>query len=124
LSFSVVAGTYYRFKFLALYRSAATTTGIKVSVSIPSATVFSAVANCPVSTAADTTAGIFRGHITSSGDAVTGTGTPAAGTTFIAEVEGMLLPAVDGTLQFQYASEVSGSTVTLKQGSCGLLWTL
>ena len=124
LNFSVTAGVYYRFRFMIMYRAAATTTGLKVSVTIPAATQFSAVADCPVSTAADGTANIFRGKITTSDDAVTGTGTPSTTENHLVEIEGLLLPSANGTLQARYASEVSGSAVTIKQGSCGLLWTL
>lgn len=117
----VLTGLYYRFKFLLLYQAAATTTGIKVSVTIPAATAFAAIADLPVSTAADGTANIFRGHITSSADPVIGSGTPAVATTHLAELEGLILPSADGTVQLQGASEVAASNVTLKQGSVAIL---
>lgn len=117
----VLTGLYYRFKFLMLYQAAATTTGIKVAVTIPSATAFSAIADLPTSTAADGTANIYRGYITASADAVVGTGTPAAATTHLAELEGLILPAADGNVQLQGASEVAASNVTLKQGSVAIL---
>lgn len=124
LSFAVLSGVYYKFRFDIVYRAAATTTGLKVSVTIPAATIFSAFADTPVSTAADGTANIFRGWITSSDDPVIGTGTPAIATDYIATIEGVLLPSANGTLQARYASEVSGSSVTVRQASIGELQRL
>lgn len=120
-AFDVFSGIYYRFKFLILYQAAATTTGIRVSVAIPSVTRFAATASLPVSTAADGTANIFRGHITSSDDAVIGTGTPAANVDHIGEVEGIIVPSADGTIRLRYASELTTSAVTLRAGTMGIL---
>lgn len=123
LSFAVSNGSYYVFEFGILYQAAATTTGLKMSVTIPAATVFTATAQA-WSSAADGTAAAFFGRITTSGDAVTATGSEAANTTYLALIKGVLVPSADGTLQARYASEVSGSTVTIKQGSYGVLETL
>lgn len=124
IAFSVTSGTYYRFSFQILYRSAATTTGIKLTVTTPAVTTLAAVVKAPVSTAAGGTASEFGDWITSSGDAVTGTGTPATSTTHIAFIEGTILPSADGTLQVRHASEVASSGVTIMAGTNGLLWTL
>ncbi len=120
----VTSGVYYHFEFHMIYQAAATTTGIKCSVTIPSVTTFAAVAQLPVSTAADGTANIYYGHISSSGDAVVGTGTPAATTNTYAWIEGNILPSASGSVQLQYASEVAASNVTIKQGSSGILTRL
>lgn len=121
LSFTVEANMYYEFKFMVLFSSAATTTGIKLSVSVPgSPAVLSASARIPV--AADGTAGELNGWITASDDAVTGTGVQAASTNYVAIVEGVLLTGgTGGTLQLRYASEVSGSGITIKAASNGQL---
>jgi hypothetical protein len=121
LSFPVLSGKHYHFKFLLVYRAAATTTGIKLSVTVPAFTVFSAIADTPVSTAADGTANMFRGHITASDDAVIGTGTPAITTDFIAEIEGVIVPSAGGNVTARFASEVAASGVTIRQGSLGIL---
>jgi hypothetical protein len=123
LSFSVSNATYYRFQFGVIYQSNATTTGLKLTVTIPAATVFSAKAQA-WSSAADGTDSEYVGRITSSGDAVTATGSEATNTSYLCLIEGVLVPSAGGTLQAQFASEVSGSTVTIKQGSYGILWTL
>lgn len=121
LTLAVLNGQYYKFKFMVLYQSAATTTGIKLSVTIPTVTRFGATVQGLVSTAADGTANIFFGHITSSDDAVTATGTPAANTDHVAEVNGVIVPSADGNVQLRIASEVAASGVTVRQGSIGEL---
>ena len=115
LSFAVVNGTTYKFRGLIVFRSAATTTGIKVGITVPNFTVFSASVFAPV--AADGTAGGFHGWLTSSGDSVTATGVQAANTDYIATVEGVIVPSANGTVQLQHASEVAGSGVTIRRGS-------
>lgn len=121
LALPVLSGEYYRFKFMLLYQSAATTTGLKASVTVPSVTQFAAVMAGLVSTAAGGTANIFFDHITSSGDAVTATGTPAAGTTHLVTIDGVIVPSANGNVQAQVASEVNASGVTIMQGSLGIL---
>lgn len=123
LSFSVSSGVYYVFEFGVLYQSAAATTGLKVSVTIPAATVFTA--NVYNHTAgADGAATLFFGRITSSDDPVIGSGSEATGTTYLVEIRGAIVPSAGGTLQARFASEVNASTVTIKQGSYGILHTL
>lgn len=124
LAFSVKNGIRYWFEFGVLYRVASTGTGIRMSVTVPNVTKFGAVVNAPVSTAADGTANIFRGHVTSSGDQVVGTGSPAATTDHFAEIRGIVVPSADGTLQLVCASEVDANGVTIAQGSYGLLKVL
>lgn len=122
LSFSVTANTYYHFRFLIMFQSAATTTGIRLSVSIPAFTRFSAKANIPL--AAESAAGEWQGWITASDDAVIGTGVMVINTDYVAVVEGIILPSANGTLQLRYGSEVAASNVIIRQGSAGFLNTL
>jgi hypothetical protein len=121
LGFSVNANSYYHFRFLIVFSSAATTTGIRLSVSAPaSPAVFSATAGIPV--AGDGAGGQLQGWITASNDAVIGTGVQAINTNYIAIVEGTILTgASGGTLQLRYGSEVAGSGVTIKRASLGQL---
>ena len=122
LSFAIVSGTYYHFKFYITFRSAATTTGIRLGLTFPAITRFASTANIPI--AADGAGGLWQGWITTSGDAVVGTGVQAINTDYLAIVEGNILPSADGTLQLQFATEVAGSAVTVRQGSCGVLYSL
>jgi hypothetical protein len=122
LSFSVTAGTYYAFEFLIVYSSAATTTGLKASLTVPASTVFAASASIP--TAADGASAMWHGWITTSGDAVTGSGVQAINTNYVAVLKGVILPSGNGTLQVQHATEIAASGITVKRGSCGILYTL
>ena len=94
-----------------------------MTVTIPGATVFSAWAQ-GWSSAADGTDSQFVGRITASGDAVTATGSEAADTSYLCFIQGIFVPSGNGNIQVQYASEISGSTVTIKQGSYGRWRTL
>lgn len=119
LSLAVTAGTYYSFDFVVLFRAAATTTGLRLGLTCPAFTVYSARVEIPV--AADGTSGDLQGWLTTSGDSVLGTGVQAITTTYAATIRGLILPSASGTIQVQYASEVSGSGVTIKQGSHGIM---
>jgi hypothetical protein len=115
LSFSAVAGKVYKYNFNILYTSAATGTGIKLGLTYPAATTASGKASIPIG--ADGTATIFYGLITSSGDIVIGTGTPAASTTTYATVQGIIIPSTTGTVQLTAGTEVNASAIVIKAGS-------
>lgn len=122
LSFAVANGTYYAYRFLVLFQTAAITTGIRLSVTHPAATLTAYTALIPA--AADAVNALYSGWGTASDDAVVGTGVQAANTTYLATLEGVLLPSAGGTLQLRFASEVAASAVTVKRGSAGILTTL
>lgn len=122
LSFSVTAGRYYMFDFLVLFRTAATTTGIVLAVSAPAATRFGYTSDIPI--AADGTAATRHGWGTASDDLNVGTGVQAANTDYVAYVRGIILPSANGTIQIRFRSEVSASSVTVRQGSAGILYDL
>ncbi len=117
LSFPVVTGTNYKYKFTVLYTSAATTTGLRVGVTFPAATTQSALANIPGSTT-DGTGFLFSGFISSSGDSVVAGNSPAVSPTVMtANVEGVFIPSASGTIQLQAATEVGASNIVIKAGS-------
>lgn len=122
LSFPVTANTHYTYRFLILFQTTATTTGIRLGVTHPAATLTAYTANIPA--AADGAAGMYSGWGTTSGDLVVGTGAQAINTTYLATIEGVLLPSANGTLQARYATEVANSAVTVKRGSAGTLTPL
>jgi hypothetical protein len=119
LSFALTAGVYYEFRFLVVFRSAATTTGIRLGMTAPAFNVFSAKVKIPI--AADGAGGELQGWLTTSGDTVFGTGVQAINTDYLAEIIGVILPSANGTLQVTHATEVAASGVTVRQGSLGLL---
>ena len=120
LAFSVVSGHYYKFKFVLLYSTGATTTGIKVALTCPAVTDFSAGVKI-FGFAPDAAAGAWMGVINSSGDVVTSTGVAVINVHYTAEVEGIIVPSADGVLQLQWASETTAAA-TLKAGSMGEIY--
>jgi hypothetical protein len=121
LSFAVNAGTYYKFRFVIVFATDATTTGIRLGLNAPSASVFSATTD--VATGSDGTNARAQGSITSSGDWILTGGVEAANTNYIAIVEGIILPSVSGTVQLVFGSGTNGNQVSLKPGSMGSIET-
>lgn len=125
LVFPLVSGTYYRFVFHILYITTATTSGLKYGLTAPAVTAFAAIGR--TLSAADGASGEFQGLVNSSGDSVVATDAQVTGTTAapnIAIVEGTILPSANGNLQVQTANEAAAGTVTIQQGSGGVLWEL
>lgn len=116
-SFSVSANTVYLVKVHILYQSAASTTGLAISLTYPAVSYGSVACNLPANP--DGTGGQFHGVINSSGDVVISTGTPLANSTVCATMFGIIRSTAGGTVQLQYASEVGGSNVTIKAGTYG-----
>lgn len=120
LSFAVLSGSYYWFRFIVLFTSATATTGLKLGATTPTTTIYSARVQVP--SAADGTDSEVVGWLSSSGDSVIGTGVETTGVVYAARVEGIIIPSADGTLQVQHAAEVgSAGNVVVKQGSAGWL---
>lgn len=120
LSFSLVANRMYHFKFMGSFKSAAITTGIGLAFTGPAVTY--AFWSAQIEQGAVGTDQMFTysvanqlGYIGSSASVV------AANTDYLWVVEGYVQPSAAGTLQLQFRSEVSGSTVTLNAGSVGVL---
>lgn len=115
LSFAVTSGTYYRFTGLIVFRTAATTTGLRLGLTCPAFTVMTARVEIP--SAADAASGDWQGWVTSSGDSVVGPGVQAANTDYLAKIEGIILPSANGTVQLQHATEIAASAATVRPGS-------
>jgi hypothetical protein len=115
-----MTGSTYIFSFDVLFQSATITTGLKLGLTFPAAEVVSARVDIPV--AADGTGADFTGWITSSGDSVVGTAVQAATTTYLARMEGTIRTSAPGTLQVQYAAEVSTAVgVIIVRESVGVM---
>jgi len=123
LSFSLTAGRYYYFRFVVLFRSDTAAVGIRLSVTIPTVNAFGGRVCVPAGPA-DATNYELQGAITASDDAVIGTEVQAINTDYIAIVEGTIAPSANGTLQLRAANETGTTTVTVRQGSVGLLYDL
>ena len=117
LSFNVLAGNRYYFKFVINYSSAATTTGSRFSVSGP-ASPFSLNYTSEYSLTATTTT---RNANNISYDLpATSNASSAQAITFggnLAVIEGFIIPSADGTVIGRFASEVANSAITVKTPS-------
>lgn len=122
LAFAVLSGTVYRMQFGVLFQSASVLAGIALTVTTPSVTILSLSVSIPI--AADAAAGALQGWITASGDLVTGASVQATGTDYLAEINGVIRPSADGTVQVQAATSLALTGVTVRAGSYGMYWVL
>ena len=118
LGFSVLSGIPYAYQFQVLFRTPATTTGLGLAVTHP-AGVGAYTAKIPH--AADGSDSHWEGHGTASDDPILSTGVQAANTDYLAQVQGVLTPSSDGTIQLRFRTEVANSRVSLRAGSWGWL---
>lgn len=115
---ALAANTVYRITLYVRFSSAATGTGIRLGLTCPTGSVISASVSIPVRS--DSTSGSLQGTIVVSGDSVQGTGVELSNTAYIAVIQGVVsVGATAGNLQLQYATEVSGSAVTVLPHSVG-----
>jgi hypothetical protein len=123
LDFTLAANTTYSFDYYILFQSAATTTGIGLAVTGPaSPAIISYTANIPIG--ADAVNVLYSGWGTGYDDPVVATAAPSIGATYLARIYGVIKTgATAGTLTPRFRSEVNSSTVTLKAGSWGALYT-
>lgn len=112
LSFPVVSGNTYRFKFLINYTSAATTTGSRWSISGPGGTMRYQSQYSLTSTSQTTNTGVSA-HDTPAGCNATSASTGSN----IATIEGFYIASSTGNVIARFASEVSSSAITAKAGS-------
>lgn len=116
LSFSVLANTTYRFRFMVLFDAAATTTGARWTLNGPTAALLGYKATTPLTTATERTEYMNTYNA----------GSPAASSALvtgnIAVIEGVIRPSVAGTVVLRFASEVASSAITVKAGSALEIW--
>jgi flagellin-like protein len=119
VAFALLPNATYTFTFWVVFRSASSSTGIRLGLTFPSVVQFSATVEIPIT--ADGTAARYYGFLTFSGDQVVGPSVQAANTDYVAVIEGVIRVSVAGNLQLVFASENSGTTITLRQGTAGQL---
>lgn len=116
LSFPVVAGQTYKYKFSVLYTSASTGNGLRLGLTYPAVTNASAWVN--IASGGDGTAAYYQGVINSSGDSVRSPNTPAiAPAVMLAHVEGIIDPTAAGSVQLTAAPELNAVDVVILAGS-------
>ena len=116
LSFSVVAGTVYRFYAIIPYTSAASSTGSRWTINAPAATLLNYTSRYMSSTTGQTQnylSAVNQPSSASNGSLVNGN---------LAIIEGIIKPSANGTLQIRFASEVAGSAITAKAGASLEYW--
>jgi hypothetical protein len=120
LDLPVAANTAYTFSYHVLFQSAAAGTGIGLAVTGPAGGTVAYTVETPLGV--DGTAYMFMGAGTAYDDFVLSTAVPAANTTYVAHVYGVIHTAgTAGNLSLRFRSEVGGSTVTVKTDSWGAL---
>lgn len=114
LLFPVTAGVTYSFKFFVTYTAAATTTGSRWTINGPAAPTilnYRSVYSLTAGTVTDNE-GLNTYLLPAAANA-----SSASTTSNIAIVEGIIKPSVTGSVQLQFASEVSASAITAVAGS-------
>jgi hypothetical protein len=119
LSFALVSGRRYWFKFVVTYQTALTTTGIGFLFTGP--TMTSARVKARIRQAAAGTDSFFEDQAAAVTTALVSTGVEVANTDYYAEIEGFCTPSANGTLQLQVRSEVNASQVTVQNQGMGML---
>ncbi len=119
LILDVKANERYDFVFNVLFQSNTATTGIRLGLSVPANSYYSATAK--ILSGTDGTAAEFSGALTTGSDAVVSTQVPSINITYIAEIKGTIMPTVDDVIMVQFGSEVAVGQVTIKAGSNGKL---
>lgn len=113
LSFPVTSGTLYFFTAQIQYYAAATTTGSRWTINGPAFTQLTYVSRYTLTMTTQTTNMALNAYqLPAAANASSG-----ATNGNIATLDGFILPSVNGTVQFQFASEVASSAITAKAGS-------
>jgi len=119
LSFALTANRRYHFKFLVTFQTVATTTGIAFTFTAPNTTFINW--KVKIQQAAAGTDTYYENQALTSSSVLVSASVIAANTDYWAEVEGVIEPSADGTLQLQTRSEVNASQVTIKNQGIGFL---
>lgn len=113
LSFTVVAGNTYHFRFVIPYISAATTTGSRWSINGPAVTSLYYYSYYSLTATSITNNQGLNGYNQPSAS----NATSAATGSNIAIIEGVITPSANGSVIARFASEVSNSAIIAKAGS-------
>jgi hypothetical protein len=112
LSFAVISGTTYYFRFEIWYTAAATTTGSRWSINGPTTTNLVYTSQYSLSATTNTINTAVAYDIPAASSA-----TSAATTGNISIIEGYITPSANGTVIARFASEITSSAITAKAGS-------
>jgi len=111
LSFDVVAGNTYKFKFFIVYTSAAATTGSRWVINGPATTFLDYYSNYTLTAISITNnQGLATYNVPAASNASSLTGSN------IAIIEGIIKPSATGTVLCRFASEILSSAIVAKGG--------
>jgi hypothetical protein len=117
LSFDVLSGVKYRFKFYITYTSAATTTGSRWCINGPTTSILFYQSEYPSST----TARAFNNSLTTY-NVPTGSSGASGTNSNIAIIEGVLTPSANGTIIARFASEITSSAIIALASASYVEW--
>ena len=113
LSFAVLSGRYYWFRFVIDFTAAVGTTGSRWSIDGPTTTRLSYRSSYSLTSTTETVnSGLTAYNLPAAANA-----TSPSTTGNIAVIEGYIQPSADGTVIARFASEVSSSAIVAKRGS-------
>lgn len=112
LQINAVAGTTYKFEINLLYDTAATTTGITLSLGGTATGTIVSYVTLPVNNTAGA-ANAFSGPISAINGVVTSTGVGTIGIQYYGKIEGIFIATTSGTFYPQFRSEVNASQVRI-----------
>lgn len=115
LSFSVVNGQTFWFRFSVIYTAAIATTGSRFTINGPATSMLAYTGQVVVGAGSITITNANALQLPAAANATSLLGEN------MALLEGFIRPAADGTVQLQFASEVSSSAIVAKAGSL-LTW--
>jgi hypothetical protein len=121
LSFPVVSGNKYWFRFVIWYTAAATTTGSRWAITGPTTTLLAYKTNLGLSAAGtagtDVMTDVNQGAYDTPAASNATSPTATAGAANIVIIEGLIQPSANGDVIARFASEVANSAIIAKAGS-------
>ena len=122
LSFAITSGVTYYYEFKVLFGSSVTSTGVRLGLSYGAVNYGSAYVSIPIGLSGS--ASTFEGLITASGTNITGTAVAVINTYYLADMFGVINSSSDTTLNLMMGSEIAGTTIAVRAGSIGRLFTI
>ena len=115
LKFNVVAGKYYKFKFTLSHESASDAVGFRITITTPTFTTLASTFRDMAAVAG--TGAEYQAYIRASGQEVTAPTVVGANQHFVAQLEGIITPTADGTIQLKAGNETGATAVILHKAS-------
>lgn len=118
LSFPVVAGNTYKFRFFIIYTAAATTTGSRWTINAPAVTTLNYRSEYSLTATSITS----NEGLSAVNTAATANASSAATVSNIAIIEGVIVPSANGVVIARFASEIAASAIVAKAGRSFVEW--